>query len=162
MPDLTVHYRDLAARPHLSAASLANVDTDEAASANAVLEEFLAADVLVIGVPMYNFNIPSQLKAWMDRIAVAGKTFRYTAEGPVGLAGVKKMVVAGAYDGFHPTESASNFIEPYLRFMFDFVGINDIEFVTAEGLALSPKQRTTSIQAALARIAATAPKVSAA
>lgn len=160
IPRLKVSYRDLAAQPlpHLSGTSLAGTDADEAATAAAVLEEFLAADVLVIGVPMYNFSIPSQLKAWIDRISVSGTTFSYTADGPVGLAGGKKVVVAGAYGGFHAADAASNFIEPYLRFMFGFVGITDIEFVIAEGLGVSPEQRADAMQAVLARIAATTPE----
>lgn len=154
-PSLEIVYRNLAAEPlpHLSGASLAKADPTEAALADALMDEFLAADIVVIGAPMYNFNIPSQLKAWIDRIAVAGKTFRYTANGPEGLAGGKQVVVAGAYGGFHPAHGASNFIEPYLRFMFGFCGIDDVSFVTAEGLAVSPEQRSQSLQAAHVRIA---------
>lgn len=155
VPDLQVTYRDLAAAPmpHLGGSSLAKVDPAEVALAEAVMDEFLAADVIVIGVPMYNFGIPSQLKAWIDRIAIAGKTFRYTETGPEGLAGGKQVIVAGAYGGFHPADGASNFIEGYLRFLFGFFGIEDVSFVTAEGLAVSPEQRSQSLQAAHARIA---------
>lgn len=150
VPDATVAYRDLASAPlpHLSGASLAGTDPGEAAAAAATMDEFLAADVVVIGVPMYNFNIPSQLKAWIDRVSVAGKTFRYTAEGPVGLAGGKKVIVAAAYGGFHPNGGPSNFIEPYLRFVFRFWGIEDMSFVTAEGLLVSMEQRQQSMAAA--------------
>jgi FMN-dependent NADH-azoreductase len=152
---LEVTYRDLAATPvaHLDGGSLAHADPAETALAEALMEEFLAADVVVVGVPMYNFNIPSQLKAWIDRIAVAGKTFRYTASGPEGLAIGKQVVIAGTYGGFHPAGGASNFIEPYLRFMFGFLGIDDVSFVTAEGLAVSPEQRSQSLRDAHARIA---------
>ena len=151
---LDVAYRDLAANPlpHLSGASLAQADADETATAAAVMDEFLSADVIVLGAPMYNFGIPSQLKAWIDRVAVAGKTFRYTAEGPQGLAGGKKLIVAATYGGLHPIDSGRNFVEPYLRQVFGFLGITDIEFVNAEGLAVSPEQRVTSISAAHARI----------
>ena len=92
VPGLEVLHRDLAgehALPHLDGASLAKADPTEAARSARALEDFLAADIVVLGAPMYNFGIPSQLKAWIDRIAVAGKTFRYTAEGPLGLAGGK-------------------------------------------------------------------------
>lgn len=156
--DLAVTYRDLAARPlpHLSHSSLNG--TGEADIADAVMEEFLAADVLVVGVPMYNFNIPTQLKAWIDRIVVAGKTFRYTPEGPLGLASGKKLIVAGAYGGFHAADAASNFIEPYLRYIFGFIGVTDIEFVTAEGLSVSAEQRARSMQNTLARIAGEVPQ----
>lgn len=154
-PGLEVVYRDLASEPlpHLGAGSLAGADPAEAALAEAMLEEFLAADVVVVGAPMYNFAIPSQLKAWIDRIAVRGRTFRYTENGPEGLARGKRVVVAGSYGGVHPADGPSNFIEPYLRFLFGFLGIDDVTFVTAEGLGVSPAQRETSLRAAHARIA---------
>ena len=151
---LEVTYRDLAANPlpHLSGGSLAQADATETASAAAVMEEFLSADVIVVGAPMYNFGIPSQLKAWIDRIAVAGKTFRYTASGPQGLAGGKQVIVAATYGGLHPVESGRNFVEPYLRQVFGFLGIEDLEFIRAEGLSVSPEQRAASIADAYARI----------
>ena len=157
VPQAKVTYRDLAATPlpHLSAGSLAGAEAAEASAAAAVMDEFLGADVVVIGAPMYNFGIPSQLKAWVDRIAVRGKTFRYTAEGPVGLAVGKKVIVAAAYGGSHPAGGASNFVEPYLRFLFRFLGIEDVEFITAEGLSVSPEQRAASVAAARAAIAST-------
>src|SRR5574338_657106 len=123
---LDVLPRDLAgehALPHLDGASLAKADPTEAARSARALEDFLAADVIVIGAPMYNFGIPSQLKAWIDRIAVAGKPFRYTAEGPQGLAGGKRIVVAATYGGQHPADSGRNFVEPYLRQVFRFLVI---------------------------------------
>ena len=138
--------------PHLSGASLAQADADEAALAATVMDEFLQADVIVVGAPMYNFGIPSQLKAWIDRVAVAGKTFRYTADGPQGLAGGKRVVVAASYGGFHAADASSNFVEPYLRFVFGFLGIDDIEFVTVEGLAVSPEQRAAAMSDAHGRI----------
>jgi FMN-dependent NADH-azoreductase len=152
--DLEIAYRDLSANPlpHLSGASLAQPDADETATAAAVMDEFMSADVIVVGAPMYNFGIPSQLKAWIDRIAVAGKTFRYTAEGPQGLAGGKKVVVAATYGGMHPADSGRNFVEPYLRQVFGFLGIGDIEFIGAEGLSVSPEHRTQAILAAHTRI----------
>jgi FMN-dependent NADH-azoreductase len=151
---LEVAYRDLATNPlpHLSGASLAQADAAEAAAAAAVMDEFLAADVIVIGAPMYNFGIPSQLKAWIDRVAVAGKTFRYTAEGPQGLAGGKQVIVAATYGGMHPADSGRNFVEPYLRQVFGFLGIDDIEFVSAEGLSISPEHRANALDAAQQRI----------
>ena len=151
---LEVTYRDLAANPlpHLSGGSLAQADAGEAATAAAVMDEFLSADVIVVGAPMYNFGIPSQLKAWIDRVAVAGKTFRYTADGPQGLAGGKQVIVAATYGGKHPVESGRNFVEPYLGQVFAFLGIDDVEFVSADGLSVSPEQRVTSISAARARI----------
>ena len=151
---IEVTYRDLAANPlpHLSGGSLAQANADEAATAAAVMDEFLSADVVVVGAPMYNFGIPSQLKAWIDRVAVAGKTFRYTADGPQGLASGKQVIVAATYGGKHPVESGRNFVEPYLGQVFAFLGIDDVEFVSADGLSVSPEQRVTSISAARARI----------
>ena len=159
-PDAQVLHRDLAgehALPHLDGASLAKADATEAARSARAMEDFLAADVIVIGAPMYNFGIPSQLKAWIDRIAVAGKTFRYTAEGPQGLAGGKKVIVAATYGGMHPVDSGRNFVEPYLRQVFAFLGIDDVEFVVAEGLNISPEQRAYALEAANERIDAVLP-----
>ena len=155
MPELQVLHRDLAgthALSHMDGASLAKSDAAEAARSARVMEDFLAADVIVLGAPMYNFGIPSQLKAWIDRIAVAGKTFRYTAEGPQGLAGGKQVIVAATYGGQHSVESGRNFVEPYLRQVFAFLGIDDIEFVSADGLSMSPEHRSQSMSAAHARI----------
>jgi FMN-dependent NADH-azoreductase len=115
------------------------------------MQEFLEADVVVIGAPMYNFGIPSTLKAWIDRLAVAGKTFRYTESGPQGLAGGKKVILASSRGGFHQ-DSASDFQEAYLRFLFGFLGITDLEIVRAEGLAVSPEQRSDGLAAAHASI----------
>ena len=153
-PGSEITHRDLATSPlpHLTGEALAGLDAGERVIAEAILEEFLAADVIVIGAPMYNFGIPSQLKAWIDRIAVRGRTFRYTEQGPEGLAGGKKIIVAGTYGGFHPAGGPSNFIEPYLRFLFSFLGVRDVSFVTAEGLGVSAEQRTSSMEAAHAAI----------
>jgi len=153
-PTLRVTYRDLAATPlpHLSAGSLAKADPAEAADAERVMQEFLEADIVVVGAPMYNFAIPSTLKAWIDRLAVAGSTFRYNQDGMAeGLAGGKQVVVASSRGGFHQS-SGADFQEPYLRYMFGFMGITDIEFVRAEGLAISPQQRKQSLDDALARL----------
>ena len=153
VPGLEVTYRDLEAAPlpHLSGASLAAADPGETANAAQVLREFLDADVVVVGAPMYNFGIPSTLKAWIDRLAVAGKTFHYTEQGPKGLAGGKQLIVASSRGGFH-LDAPSDFQEPYLRFVFGFFGIADVEFVRAEGLAISPEQRAVSMAGALASI----------
>ena len=150
---IEVTYRDLAANPlpHLSGGSLAQANADEAATAAAVMDEFLSADVIVVGAPMYNFGIPSQLKAWIDRVAVAGKTFRYTEKGPEGLAGNKKVIIASGRGGIH-TDAPTDFQETYLRQVFGFLGVTDIEFVRAEGVAYSPQHRSDAIAGALASI----------
>ena len=140
----TIIYRDLVANPlpHL---------TLDAFAANLDLEEFLAADTVVIGAPMYNFTLPSQLKAWVDRILVAGKTFRYTENGSEGLAGGKKVIIAMARGGFYEAGSPAaglEHLETYLRGIFNFIGIEP-EFVAADGLNISPEQRQKSVDAAL-------------
>ena len=136
-------YRDLAAEPlpHLTLDAFADTS---------VLDEFLGADTIVIGAPMYNFTLPTQLKAWIDRILVAGKTFRYTESGPEGLAGGRRVIVAlargGMYDAGSPAASLEH-LESYLRGIFNFIGIEP-EFVAADGLAVGPEQRESSISQA--------------
>jgi FMN-dependent NADH-azoreductase len=154
-PGLQVIRRDLVAEelPHLSSRGLAKADAAEAARDAALLDEFLAADVIVIGAPMYNFAIPSQLKAWIDRIAVAGKTFRYTEKGPQGLAGGKEVVIAVSRGGIYPPGSPAEFGESYLKHLLGFLGIEDITVVRAEGLSHGSTQREAAMQAALAAIA---------
>jgi FMN-dependent NADH-azoreductase len=139
-----VAYRDLAANPlpHLTLAAFADT---------AVLDEFLAADTVVIGAPMYNFSLPTQLKAWIDRIIIAGKTFRYTENGPEGLASGKRVIIALARGGFYneaSPASALEHLETYLTGIFNFIGIQP-EFVAADGLNISPEQRDASIKLAL-------------
>ena len=166
-PGLEVIYRDLAAAPlaHLSGAHLAaqgatpespTLQQDLAAS-QAVLKEFLAADIVVIGAPMYNFTIPTQLKAWIDRILVAGKTFRYGAEGPVGLAGNKRVIIAisrgGVYGPGTPAAVLEH-LETYLRGVFGFIGVANLELIVAEGLMIGTEQREQSMQRALQAAAA--------
>ena len=153
VPGLQRQYRDLDSQPlpHLDGAALAKADPAAAVEAERVMAEFLAADIVVIGAPMYNFSIPSTLKAWIDRVSVAGRTFRYTEKGPQGLAGGKKVIVASTRGGLH-SGAASDFVEPYLRFLFGFLGVTDIEFVTAEGLAFSPEHRVEALATARAAI----------
>lgn len=162
-PDTIVEYRDLDRHPlpHLTAASLARSDEAEAAEAARVLEQFLAADVVVIGVPMYNFGIPSTLKAWIDRIAVAGRTFRYTENGAEGLAGGRRVIVASARGGLH-AGAPTDFQEPYLRQVFAFLGIGEVEFVRAEGVSLSPDHRARAVSTALQQIDAMQPELASA
>ena len=153
-PGLQVAYRDLAAQslPHFTP-MLAT--SDPCARRNAeVLDEFLTADVVVVGAPMYNFSIPSQLKAWIDRILIAGKTFRYGANGPEGLAGSKRVIVASSRGGVYSegAPKAADFQETYLCHVFGFIGLTNVEFVRAEGLNLGAEQREASLRRALAQI----------
>ena len=153
-PRAVVVRRDLDAEPipHLTARSLAGSDPAETRLAERVLAEFQAADVIVIGAPMYNFSIPSTLKAWIDRIAVAGKTFRYTATGPQGLAGGKRAIIALATGGTTAPGQPGEHVETYLRHLLGFLGIDQIEVVAARGLNLSPESRAQSLSAARAEI----------
>src|SRR5690606_12729038 len=152
-PGLSVQYRDMDADPlpHLDGQVLSGAAPAVAAESERVLQQFLDADVVVIGAPMYNFSIPSTLKAWIDRIAVAGRTFRYTADGPEGLAGGKRVAVASARGGLH-AGAPSDFQEPYLKFIFGFMGIADVEFIRAERLAVSADHRRDALAAAHAAI----------
>lgn len=162
-PDIEVVYRDLAARPlphltgaHLAAAQGAPADSDalrqELADAQAVLAEFLAAEVVVIGAPMYNFGVPTQLKAWIDRILIAGKTFRYGPNGAEGLAGGKRVIIAISRGGFYGPDTgtaAAEHVESYLRTVFAFIGVTDLEFVAADGVQVGPEHRERALQGAL-------------
>jgi FMN-dependent NADH-azoreductase len=165
-PHLKVTYRDLDATPapHQSGALMAARGLDpaarsadqarEVAEADAVLEEFLAADIVVIGVPMYNFGIPSQLKSWIDHLAVAGKTFRYSEAGVEGLAGGKRIILASSRGGFYGADSPAAFLqhqESYLRGFFGFIGISDVEVVGAEGVNISPDHKQKALEGAVAQ-----------
>lgn len=160
-PGLEVTYRDLAAQPLPHWSPVADAADPAAVLGNEVLEEFLAADVIVIGAPMYNFSIPSALKAWIDRVAVAGKTFRYTANGPEGLAGGKRVIIASSRGGFYGEGTAGqplDFQEPYLRAVLGFLGITDIEFVRAEGVNVSADHKAEALKTAQATIGVVARK----
>ena len=165
-PSATVVHRDLAAQAlgHLDGTllgALASTDRSslpasvraDADDAEALLNEFLAADTVVVGAPMYNFAIPTQLKAWIDRLARAGRTFRYTAAGPEGLAGGKQVILVssrgGAYAGT-PFEAALDHQEAYLRAIFGFFGITDFAVIRAEGVNMGPEARAAGIAKALA------------
>ena len=152
--DLSVEYRDLDAQPlpHLTGRSLAKTDPAQAEADEATLQQFLDADVVVIGAPFYNFSIPSTLKAWIDRVAVAGRTFRYTEAGPEGLAGGKKVVIVSGRGGQYGDASPADFQEAYLRQVFGFIGVTDLEIVRAEGVAYSPQHRADAMAAAHASI----------
>jgi FMN-dependent NADH-azoreductase len=143
-PEAEVIRRDLANEPlpHVTWAAYAD---------SSVLDEFLAADTIVIGAPMYNFTVPSQLKAWIDRIVLAGTTFRYGENGPEGLAGGRRVIIALARGGVYGEGSpaaALEHLETYLRGLFNFLGIEP-EFVVAEGVNISPEHKENAIAAAL-------------
>ena len=161
-PGLDVIYRDLNATPlsHLSAPHLAVAQgaepdaefKDDIAASAAVLDEFLAADTVVLGAPMYNFTLPSQLKAWIDRIVVAGKTFKYGAQGAEGLAGNKRVIIAisrgGCYGAGTPA-AVGEHLETYLRWVFGFIGVTNPEFIFADGIQVGPEHREKALAGAL-------------
>jgi FMN-dependent NADH-azoreductase len=161
-PGLAVTYRDLSAAPlshlsglHLAAAQGGGADAGlqaDLAAGQAALDEFLAADIVVIGAPMYNFTIPTQLKAWIDRILVAGKTFKYGANGAEGLAGGKRVIIALSRGGFYGADTpaaAGEHLETYLRWVFGFIGVTNVEFIAADGIAVGPEMREKAVNGAL-------------
>ena len=163
-PAATVVTRDVAANPpaHLDGELLQVVklgaveglsprQSEELALTNTLLDEFLAADVVVIGAPMYNFAIPTQLKAWIDRLAQAGRTFRYTENGPVGLAGGKKVVIASSRGGVYSTSDTMRALdhqESFLRTVLGFMGVTDVTVIRAEGVGMGPEARAKALDAA--------------
>ena len=167
-PGAQVSYRDLVeeAIPHLdgpiaagfrpihSDDSSASVAREHARSA-ALVAELLASDTIVIGSPMYNFSVASQLKAWIDRVVQPGRTFQYTATGPIGLATGKRVFVASTRGGAYSSgpATAMDFQEDYLKAIFGFIGITDIRFVRAENLSRGADAKQLSMQAAHAAVA---------
>lgn len=127
----------------------------ELESGKEILEEFLSADIVLIGAPMYNFSVPSQLKAWMDLVAVSGKTFRYGASGPEGLCGGKKLIVissrGGKYGPGSPVETWDH-QEQYLRHFFTFLGVKDFTVIRAEGVAMGPEKAAEAVAEAKQQI----------
>ena len=171
-PDVNIVYRDFAEAPppHLSPALVqalrpqpgaggprhAGELADDLHLTETFIAEFLDADVVVLGAPMYNFSIPSSLKAWIDRVAQAGRTFRYTDKGPIGLAGGKKVLIVSSRGGAMSgtaMEAALDHQEAYLKAVMGFLGITDITVIRAEGLAFGPDARKQAIDRALAELA---------
>lgn len=163
LPESRLVLRDLATQPHpvLDAAALAALSTPAAertpaqaarvALDDALIAELQAADVIVLGVPMYNFGIPAQLKAWIDAVARAGVTFRYTEQGPEGLLRGKKAYVGLARGGLYRDTPADSQV-PYLRNVLGFLGLDDIEFVYAEGLNMGPESAQKALREAAVHI----------
>lgn len=162
-PDGRVIQRDLVARPlpHLDAARITAFATPAAqrsagqaavvAESDALIEELRSAQTIVLGLPMYNFGVPTQLKAWIDHIARAGVTFRYTAQGPEGLLGDRKLTVIAARGGLHQgtdRDAQTAFVTTF----FNFIGIRDIDFVYAEGLNMGDERKAEAYAAAQQQI----------
>lgn len=167
-PDTTVEYLDLAANPiaHFGADALAikgvaqDNPTDAQRAENALSEQlvsqFLAADVIVVGAPLYNFSIPTQLKAWIDRLAQPGRTFKYSETGPVGLATGKTVIVVSSRGGAYSTSEAGQAMEhqeSYLKVVFGFFGITDVRIVRAENLARGDDAKAAALAEARNAIA---------
>ncbi len=168
-PGTEVSYLDLAVNTptHLSAeslgfrmpagADLSDVQKRENAVSEALVSQLLASDVIVVGAPMYNFTVPTQLKAWIDRVAQVNRTFKYTEKGPVGLATGKTVIVASTRGGAYSTSDAGNAMEhqeSFLKTVFGFLGISDVRIVRAEGLAMGDAAKAAAIAAAQADIKA--------
>ncbi len=161
-PNTMVQYLDVAAQApaHFTADAMGfrtgqeaatDVQRAENAVSEALVSQFLAADVIVIGAPLYNFTIPSQLKAWVDRIAQIGRTFKYTDKGPVGLAGGKTVIVASSRGGMYSTSEGGQAMEhqeSYLKVVFGFFGITDVRFVRAEGVGMGPDAKALAFASA--------------
>src|SRR5713226_6316482 len=159
----TVVERELtpASMPHLSLDALGALmtpaeqrSTEQTASVafgDRLIAELEAADTIVLAVPMYNFSVPSTLKAWIDHVARAGRTFRYTAAGPEGLLKGKRVFVVTGRGGFYSGDSPArglDFQEPYLRAILGFVGLDDVTFIHVEGLAISPEAAASGLERA--------------
>lgn len=166
-PDTTVEYLDLAvdSPSHFSADALGiktgvqaqptEAQQRENALSEKLVSQFLASDVIVIGTPFYNFSIPTQLKAWIDRLAQIGRTFKYTDKGPVGLAGGKTIIVASTRGGIYSTSEGGQAMEhqeSYLKVIFGFFGVTDVRFVRAEGVAMGDGAKATALASARADI----------
>ncbi len=168
-PGTTVDYLDLAVDTptHLSAeslgfrmpagtAELTDVQKRENAVSEALVSQFLAADVIVVGAPLYNFSVPSQLKSWIDRVAQVGRTFHYTEKGPQGLAGGKTVIVASTRGGVYSTSEGGRAMEhqeSYLQTVFGFFGITDVRFVRAEGVSMGEVKKAEAMTEAANSIA---------
>ena len=157
-PGTEVDHLDLAveAPTHLNADSLGfrlapgtpgltEAQQQENAVSERLVSQFLAADVVVVGAPMYNFSVPTQLKAWIDRIAQAGRTFRYTANGPEGLAGGKTVIIASSRGGAYGDTSPADHQESYLKTVFGFFGVTDLRIVRAEGVAMGEAAKAQAL-----------------
>lgn len=163
-PDAEIAVRDLGTEPlaHLNPITTGAIRMGEdqwtddmraaAPSEQAILNEFLSADIVVIGAPMYNFTIPSALKSWIDRLGVPRVTFRYSESGPEGLAGGRRVIVASGRGGSYGDDSPADFQEGLLKTFFGFIGVTDLTIIRAEGVGM-PGGRENAISAAKEQIA---------
>jgi FMN-dependent NADH-azoreductase len=152
--NVQVEYLDLAAQPipHLTAEILMGQNAEQATLGEQIIQQYLTADVVVVGAAMYNFGLASTLKAWIDRISVAGKTFKYTENGPVGLAGNKQVYIASSRGGVYGDNSPADFQEGFLKTVFNFTGVEQVDVVRAEGVNMGEELKNKAIEAALAQV----------
>ena len=170
-PDVQIDYLDLSQQApnpltpdalgfrQPDAVELSDAQRRENAISEALVSQLIAADVVVVGSPLYNFTVPSQLKAWLDRVAQVGRTFKYTDQGPVGLLGGKTVILALSRGGVYSTSDAGNAMEhqeSYLKTIFGFMGVTDIRVVRAEGMDMGPESRERGFAQAQADILALA------
>ncbi|MBF9149587.1 FMN-dependent NADH-azoreductase [Novosphingobium jiangmenense] len=165
-PGAVVERLDLAASPldHLDAVAGGALRLPPDAQSDAMkaaapaelahLRQFMSADVAVIGAPMYNFSVPSQLKAWLDRLAVPGVAFTYSEAGPKGLAGSTRVIIASSQGGMYGESDPAEHQESLLRVFFGLLGVTDLTIVRADKIGFGPEARAASIAAAKAEIAA--------
>jgi FMN-dependent NADH-azoreductase len=166
-PEGTIIRRDVAAQPiaHLEGALLnclkynaAPEDDDklrvQLSLTHALIDEVMAADAIIIGAPMFNLSVPSQLKAWIDRLCVPGRTFRYSPSGPIGLVADKPIYLVSSRGGFYssPEKSAKDHQQPYLKSILGLLGLHSITTVCAEGVDVSPDLRQHAIDNAMQQI----------
>ena len=151
---LEIEYLDLNEThiPHLTGAILMGQDAEQSALGERLLAQYLAADIVVVGASMYNFGLSSNLKAWIDRISVAGRTFKYTENGPVGLAGNKTAYILSSRGGIYGDNSPVDFQEGLLKAVFNFTGVTDVQVIRAEGVNMGDEIKTQAVNVALAKI----------
>jgi FMN-dependent NADH-azoreductase len=164
-PGASVTERDLGADPiaHLTSDTVGGIkgqpSTEAERATNALSDKLIAelrdADTIVIGAPMYNFSVPTSLRAWFDHVLRAGETFRYTEGGPEGLLKGKRVIVIETRGGLYSEGPAAavDFQEPYLRHLLGFIGLTDVVFVRAEKIAFGPEAREAAISASKSQIA---------
>ncbi|MGE8652933.1 MULTISPECIES: FMN-dependent NADH-azoreductase [unclassified Acinetobacter] len=154
--DINIEHLDLAQQqiPHLSSEILMGQNAEQSALGEQLIQQYLDADVVVVGAAMYNFGLASTLKAWIDRISVAGRTFKYTEQGPVGLAGEKKVYIASSRGGVYGENSPVDYQEGFLKAVFNFTGVNDIEIIRAEGVNMGPDMKAQALASAQSQIQA--------
>ena len=147
-PKATLTYRDVTSDtvPHYTLATIQAVTAGKAKLADTLIAEVQAADIIVLSAPMYNFAIPSTLKAWFDHIARAQVTFKYTANGPEGLLVGKKVYVITTRGGLHK-DTKNDGVVPYLQTILGFVGLTDVEYIYVEGLSMEGKKVEALAQA---------------